>query len=83
MRDSLGIYRFISWKSQIPAEERKFGDIWKIHRLNKYIFFQSRTHLLIFDNDGEYITAMHPENEFIFSFLVNIKRNQSMVINIR
>ena len=71
IRDSLGNYRYVSWKSKIPSDESKFGDIWKIHVTDKYIYFQTRTHLLIFTTNGDYVTALHPENEFIFSFMVN------------
>jgi len=71
IRDSLGNYRYVSWKTKVPSEEGQFGDIWKIHIIEKYIYFQSRTHLLVFNTEGEYITALHPDNEFIFSFMVN------------
>jgi len=71
MRDSLGNYRFISWKNKIPIKERRFGDIWRIHFADKFICFQSRTHLLVFTHEGDYVTTLHPSNEFVFSFLVN------------
>ena len=70
MRDSLGNYRYISWKNKVPVQERRFGDIWRIHIVSNLICFQSRSHLLVFDIHGEYITALHPENEFNFSFEV-------------
>ncbi len=71
IRDSLGSYRYLSWKYKVPSEEGQFGDIWRIHIIEKYICFQSRTHLLVFNTEGDYITTLHPDNEFIFSFMVN------------
>ncbi len=71
MRDSVGDYHYSTWNTKIPESERKFGDIWKIHIIGKFICFQSRTHLLVFTSKGDFVKALHPENEFIFSFLVN------------
>ena len=71
MRDSSGNYRYISWKSKLPLQEGKFGDIWKIYKIENVICFQSRSHLLFFTTEGDYITTLHPDNEFIFSFMIN------------
>ena len=70
-RDSIGNYQYNSWITKIPVRERQFADIWKIHILDQYIYFQSYSFVFVFNIEGTFIKRIKFDHELTFSFLVD------------
>lgn len=68
--DNTGQAKFISWNHKIPDHYKNYGEIWRIHILGHYTFFQAFKSLLIFKK-GDFFKAIIPENEFRFSYVID------------
>ncbi|MGQ8337387.1 triple tyrosine motif-containing protein [Sunxiuqinia sp. A32] len=67
--DDKGELQYHSLKDLVPAEDRNFEEIWRIHITNFGVVFQSYTHLFIY-RDGHIFQAK-VKNRLRFSFYVN------------
>lgn len=66
-----GKWMYISLMEKIPEKYRTFADIWKVHILNGYVYFQASERVFIF-KDGQFVNTIEPgENTFALSFLCN------------
>jgi len=68
--DNTGRPQFHSWNEKIPVEYRDYGEIWRIHVIGKFTYFQSFKSILIFKN-GSFYKAIVPKNEYRFSYLID------------
>jgi ligand-binding sensor domain-containing protein/DNA-binding CsgD family transcriptional regulator len=67
--NSSGLLTFHSLHQLLPAHQRDFDEVWRIHELLQGVVFQSFDQLMIYD--GEKIQVIPAPGEFHFSFLVN------------
>lgn len=68
--DNTGKPQFHSWKEKVPVEYRDYGEIWRIHVIGKFTYFQSFKSILIFKGSNFY-KAIIPKNEYRFSYLID------------
>lgn len=64
-----GELKYHSLLDLIPADDRNFEEIWRIHITDFGVVFQSYTHLFIYRDNR--IVAVHLSNRLRFSFYVN------------
>ncbi|MFZ4462958.1 MAG: ligand-binding sensor domain-containing protein [Bacteroidales bacterium] len=69
--DSLGALKYQSLMPLIPHEYRAFDEIWKIHRINDMILFQSFRYLLLYRN-GKF-SFIFPPTQFSHSYQIGEK----------
>jgi DNA-binding CsgD family transcriptional regulator len=69
--DETGAMRYHSLVSLIPHQYRFFDEIWKIHRLDNAIIFQTFRYLLVY-KDGQF-TVVPPPSSFSHSYQIGNK----------
>ena len=67
--DITGQLKYHSLLDLLPADERNFEEIWKIHLTNFGVVFQSYTHMFIYKDNKLY--SKHLKNRIRFSFYVD------------
>jgi serine phosphatase RsbU (regulator of sigma subunit)/ligand-binding sensor domain-containing protein len=64
----LGEIRFRSLLEAVPSRDRSFTDVWKTHASPEGIYFQTFSHLFLWD--GRSMRVWRPATQFHMSFLV-------------
>lgn len=67
--DSVGGVKYISLTDSVPAENKNFGDIWKIHEGPFGVVFQAFEGLYFYENNT--ISVVTPRSKFHFSYYIN------------
>lgn len=68
--DKNGRPQFHSWNSKIPSQYRDYGEVWRIHVINDFTYFQSFKSIIIFKK-GDFYKAIVPKNEYRFSYKID------------
>ncbi|MFH1120486.1 MAG: triple tyrosine motif-containing protein [Bacteroidota bacterium] len=63
-----GEIKFHSLSQLIPRPYRSFGEVWKIHKTNEGIVFQSFLYIFIYSKNR--ITVIKPKSTFTYSFYI-------------
>ncbi len=69
--DVSGKFVFTSFRKSLSHIPGDLGDIWRVHVTPQGIFFQSYTHLFLFDESGKLLHEVASAGNFRFSFYVN------------
>lgn len=62
--DELGQLTFVSFKNDLPEEDRDLGEVWKVFIGNNEIYFCTSSKLFIFNKSREYIGKIESKSGF-------------------